>query len=297
MNEEEQVFEEGNLFVYKATHRIYYNTAKPVPIREVILALQGLEGVLKPLPKVVSSLTGIAVDDSRFLIQSIESGSLIEDIAIWFIFKDKEKMEAFIRKLGENNAVRYTVISAAIAATVVYGLHMATSDKSAPSITATNSIIINAGAGAINISPEAFSAAVHASIADKKGVAESALKLIGPARADPGSTVKFDGLELSSSAIAEAPARIELDANERIEEYRAVQLTIRATNLDSRKSGWAGKLGPREERLPIELDPAVAEADIFGRTAVIVDAALVFKEKGQSRELKPARIYVRKVIK
>ena len=70
---------------------------------------------------------------------------------------------------------------------------------------------------------------------------------------------------------------------------------VRATDLDNRTRGWAGRLGTREERLPIELDPSVAEAELFGRTSVRVDAALVFREKGRSRELKPARIYVRKV--
>ena len=140
---------------------------------------------------------------------------------------------------------------------------------------------------------------------DKKSTSESALKFIAPARSDPGSTISFDpdpsgveppGVELPASFVNEAPARIELQKNERVEEFAAAELIIRATNLDSKKTGWAGKLGHRDERLPIELDPSVDERDLFGRDKVRVEAALVFKEKGKSHELMPARIYVRKIL-
>jgi len=292
-------------YVYETTHRIFYSTSKPVPIREIILALQGLEGVLKLMPKAVSSLTGIDIDGSEFLVQSIESGSLIEDIVVKFFFKDKQTLEAFVEKMGENKVVKTTVITAILAGIVGYGLHQAVGNKPAPGITATNSVIIQNGAGTLNISPEAFSAALREAVTDKKGATESALKFIGPARAEPGSSVfigsdtskrdRANDLEISARAVAEAPARIELEPNERIEEYPNAKLAIRATNLDSKKNGWAGRLATREERLPIELDPSVQESEIFGREEVMVDAALVFKEKGRSRELKPARIYVRKV--
>lgn len=295
------------VFVFESTHRVYYNTKNPVPIKDVIIALQGLEGVLKSLPKVMTGLTGVEIDGVEFLVQSIESGSLIEDIAIKFFFKDRAGLDAFVEKMGANKMVKGGVIAAALAGLVGYGLHAAMSGKPSPNITANNNVIINIGAGEVNMTPEQFTAVVKAAVGDKKGVAESALKFINPARKDPGSTVVFDEpgsedktaqkIEFSASAISEAPARIELDANERLEEYKGATLTIRATNLDSKKTGWAGKLGHREERLPIELDPSVSESEIFGRATVIVDAALVFKEKGRSRELKPARIYIRKVHK
>lgn len=167
-----------------------------------------------------------------------------------------------------------------------------------------NSVIIQNGAGALNIDPKVFEAAIVAAASgNKKAIAESALKATSPVRADPGSSMAISGplavdgpaIVIPYAAVAEAPARIELEPNERVEEYKGAELTVRATNLDSRKQGWAGKLGTREERLPIELDPSVSETELFGRERVKVDAALVFKEKGHSRELKPARIYVRKV--
>lgn len=292
---------EEALYVYQVTHRIVYNTKNPVPIKEVIIALQGLEGLLRPVPAILSTLTGVEIAGGEFLIQSLETGSLIEDVIVKFFFKDKEKLDAFVERLGESKIMKGAVIAAVLAALAGYGLHWAAGLKPTPTIQATNSVIIQNGAGVLNIEPAAFKAALDAAaVGNKKGLAESALKLTAPVRSDPDSSITFgtDAAQqtIQYAAIVEAPAKIELEANERIEEYKNTRLVIRATNLDSKKNGWAGKLAQREERLPIELDPSVSEAEIFGRQEIWVDAALVFKEKGRSRELKPARIYVRRVI-
>ena len=291
-------------YVYEAKHRIYYNTKQPVPIKEVIIALQGLDGVLRTVPLVLTALTGIESQGSEFLIESLETGSLIEDVAIKFFFKDRANLDAFVEKMGEKKIVKTAVIAAIIGGVVGYGLHWAAGQKATPTIQATNSVIIQNGAGALNITPEAFAAALQAAtVGNKKPIAESALKLTSPVRGEPGSEVTFGepntdatpNVRIPHSAVAEAPARIELKPYERTEELKNTVLNLRATDLDSKKRGWAGRLDSREDRLPIELDPSVAESEIFGRTSVRVDAALVFREKGKSRELKPARIYVRKV--
>lgn len=303
----DRAIDSESIFVFKTSHRIVYNTTKPVPIRDVIQALQGLDGLLKPVPQLVAQLTGIEILRGEFHIQSLESGSLIEDVVVSFFFKNRENLDAFVAKAGGSKVVKATVITVAIAAVTAYGMHLATSGKTVPNITANNNIIFNIGAGEVGLTPEAFTAIVRSAVGDKKAVAESALKFIGPARADPGSNVtvgdetagKATGVPIviSADAIREAPVRVNLEPNERIEEFKSAQLIIRATDLDSKKKGWAGKLSPREDRLPIELDPSVSESEIFGRSTITVDAALVFKEKGKSKELKPARIYVRRVVK
>lgn len=260
--------------------------------------------MLKLLPKAVTELTGIDIDDTQFLVQSLETGSLVEDVAVRFFFGDKEKFDAFVERMGQNKMVKGAVIAAIIAGLIGFGAAKLTSPSTAPNITATNSVIIQGGAGAMNISPEAFQMALDkAAAGEKKAIAESAIKFMAPAKAQPGSSVSVGGPDItstnftfSSATVAEIPKRLELEVNERTEEYQNTRLVIRATNLDSKKNGWAGKLASREERLPIELDPSVSESEIFGRQEIMVDAALVFKEKGRSRELKASRIYVRRVI-
>lgn len=299
-----KTIDEPSQFVWEASHRIYYSTPNPVPIKEIVAALQGLDGLLKVLPKIASEITGVTIAETQFFVQSIESGSLQEDFFVRFFFGSKEDFDAFAEKMGKNKMVKGAAITALLAALVGYGAVKLTSSGSAPNITATNSVIIQGGAGTLNISAEAFQGALERAVGgDKKVVAENTIKLMAPVHAQPGSALEFvtpdnpaEKLTFPPEAIKEIPKRLELGANERIEEYKNTKLVIRAANLDSKKSGWAGRLALREDRLPIELDPAVSESDIFGRQEVMVDAALVFKEKGQSRELKPARIYVRKVI-
>jgi hypothetical protein len=297
----DEVIERDGFFVFQTAHRIVYNTEKPVPIKEMIIALQGLEGLLKSVPKLVEALTGVEIERGEYHIKSLESGSLVEDIIVAFFFKDKATLEAFVAKIGGNKTVKAVVVTAALAALAGYGLHLATSSKPGPNITATNNVIINIGAGEVSLTPAAFESIVRTAVGDKKDVAVNALKFVSPARADPNSSVTFGDasdtkIVIPAAAVAESPAKIELGKNERVEEYKAVSLNIRATNLDSRKAGWAGKLGNREDRLPIELDPAVDESEVFGRSSIVVDAALVFREIGKGRELKPARIYVRRIV-
>ena len=280
------------------THRIFYNTSKPVPLSEMIIALQGLHGVLKAMPAALSGVSGVEVEGCEFSIHSIESGSLVEDVVIKILFKDKARMDAFLERVGENGMVRATVVAALFGGLVLYGMQLATSTP-APNITANNNTIINIGAGEVSMTPEQFTAVVKAAVEDKKTAAEGALRFIAPAKADPGSTVQLGNgdVVIESSAVSEAPSKIELEANERLEEHTNVELAIRAANLDSKKSGWAGRLGGRTDRLPIELDPSVSESDLFGQSTVRVDAAVIFKEKGRSRELRASKIYVRRVYR
>lgn len=280
-------------------HRIYYNTKNPIPVKEAIIALQGLQGVLIAFPEALRGISGVEIEGCEFLIESIEAGSLTEHILIKVLFKNKENMDAFLERIGENKVVKSVVISAIMGGLVVYGIGLVTSKAPTPNITANNNTIINIGAGEVNMTPDQFTAVVRAAVGDKKAAAEGALRFIAPAKLDPGSGIEFgDGqVSISPQALAEAPSKIELQANERMEEFSNVELQIRAANLDSKKTGWAGRLGGRVDRLPIELDPSVAEADLFGKASVMVDAAVIFKEAGRSRSLKASKIYLRRVIK
>lgn len=295
-----------NGFVFESAQRFFYNTKKPVPVKEIVIALQGLEGVLKPLPRALRQLTGIEIARSEVLIRSLQSGSLIEDVVVRFFFKDKAGLDAFVDKLAGTKGMKAVAIAAIVGGVTAYGLHLAAGvNKATPQITATNAVIFENGAGVMNVSPEVFRAAIAAAVkGDHKRVAESALKVTSPVRADAGSSLAIGpdsdnaapAATIPHAAVVEAPAKIELEANERIEEYTNAELVVRATDLDSKTRGWAGKLGAREERLPIELDPAVDPEQIAMHKRVHVDAALVFREKGRSHELKPARIYVRRVL-
>lgn len=135
---------DAELFVFQLSQRIVYNTKKPVPIKEVIIALQGLEGLLKPVPKVFSTLTGVEIERSEFLIESLETGSLIEDIVVQFFFKDRARLDEFIAKLGDRKGMKAGVLIAVVAGLAGYGLHWAAGQRATPTIQATNAKVTGA---------------------------------------------------------------------------------------------------------------------------------------------------------
>lgn len=297
-----RVIEKDGLYVYETTHRIFYNTKNPVPIKDVIASLQGLERLLLTLPTVVSGITGVEIERSEFTLQSIESGSLTEDILIAFFFKDKEKLDAFIQKAGENKMVKGTVVAVALAGIVGYGMHWAASGKPSPNITANNNVIINIGAGELQLSPEALKSIVASAVnaAGKKEAAQDAIKFLAPARNDPESSVVINPAakishEFIPAAIAQVPAKYDPIPNERSEELARTEVLIRATDLDSKKSGWAGKIEGKTGRIRIELDPSLSEAEMFGRTKVEADATLIYAPRGKAGKLTPVKIFIRKI--
>lgn len=297
-----RVIEKDGVFAYETTHRIFYNTKSPVPIKDVITSLQGLERLLLTLPTVVSGITGIEIEHSEFTLQSIESGSLTEDILIAFFFKDKAKLDSFIQKAGENKMVKGTVVAVALAGIVGYGMHWAASGKPSPNITANNNVIINIGAGELQLSPDALKSIVASAVnaAGKKEVAQNAIKFLAPARNDPESSVVINpdadvSYEFKAAAIAEAPSKYDAPVNERFEELIKAEVLIRATDLDSKKTGWAGKIEDKTNRVRIELDPTVSEAEMFGKSKVTADATLFFAPRGKGEKLTPVKIFIRKI--
>lgn len=290
-------------FVYSTKHTVYYNTKQPIPISEVIGALQALEKLLRDVPKVVSGATGTTIVRSEFFIDKIESGSLLETVAIKLFFKDEEEFEKFLDKIRENGVLRNTLVGAAIAGLVGYGVYLAAGANKtpAPHITANNNTIINIGAGEVNMTADQFRAIIEAAVSDKKELAKNSIKFIAPAKRESGASVVINGdnsavpVEITPAAILEAPDKVDIPADRRIEDVKAIEVQIRASDLDSKKSGWAGRIEGRTERVKIELDPVVNEADLFGKMKVKADVTIIYTRAKSAKELTPSSIFIRKI--
>jgi hypothetical protein len=200
--------------------------------------------------------------------------------------------------------IRNTIVGVALGAVVIYGVLQATGtmkgQAAAPNITANNNMIINIGAGEVKMTPEAFHAVVAAGIGDKKENARNAVKFIAPTRQDPDASVQIQGqdtepLKITPATIAEAPKKIDFPKNQKTEELKQVEVELRASDRDSKKSGWAGKINGITNRVKIELDPVVDEADMFGKVKVLANVTLVFGLKKGTKEYSPTRIFVRKI--
>lgn len=293
-------------FVYVAEHELYYSTKTPVPISEVIEGLQGLERLLRSLPRAIEKASGVPILSSEIYVEEIKSGSLLEKVAVKLFFNTEQEFEEFLSKvktkLDGSPMIKGTLITALIAGLVGYGIFLAakTSPNPSPNITANNNVIINIGAGEIGMSPDAFRSIVETAVIDKKDLARAAVKLVKPARGDVGAAILLDGrqdIAIQPAAIVETPPVVNIEPQKRVDELKGAVLLLRAGDMDRKDAGWAGAIEGKTERLPIQLDPTVDPADLFGRSKVMADVALVFHQDNRSGNMIAKSIFVRHVLR
>lgn len=294
--------------ILTASHEIYFSTRNEVPIADVVASLQAFEKIVRQLPQVLTGLTGAEIEDIQVFMDELESGSLFERYLLKLVFKDEQELEKFLasirEKLKEKPVIRNVVIGSAIAGLVGYGLYVGAqvvrSPEAAKTIQANNNVIINIGAGELNMTPEQFTAVVQAAVRDKKALAKDSIKLMAPARTDKGSTVTFDGndhLVIQKETIQAAPSNIDIPQDQLEEKFPDVDLHIRATNLDSTTQGWAGLIpGVVDRRIPIELAEGVDPKEVASRFKVRADVTVVYEPKGKAKKLTAIRIIVTGLI-
>lgn len=294
-------------FVFKTSHEIYFSNHEPVPVGEIATTLLALEGIIKRLPKVLEGLTQIEINGVEVFVETIESGSLTEKIFIKLFFKDEDELDAFLDKIGEKlrkpGMPRNLLITAVIASLVGYGAWLAAkvgNPTGTTTITANNNTIINLGAGQVDLTPEAFRAIVASAVQDKKELANNTVKFFKPARADEQASVTIDGnsdTSFSPAVISAVPRAVKFDTQAKSEDLLDVDLEIRATDLDSTKTGWAALIpGKVDRRVKLKLDPRVKPSDV-NRFKLRADVSIFYRLDKTQNQLVPDYILLRQVIK
>lgn len=294
-------------FVFESTHRFYWSTENPVPVAKVAESLLALERIIRITPRVLERVTQIEIGETQVYVESIESGSLYEDILIRLIFKDKANFEAFIDKIGEivrkPGMTRSVLITAVIAAVIGVGAYLTVQKDSTANqttINANNNVIINLGAGQVDLTPEAFRAIVEAAVTDKKQLAKDAVKVFEPAHGDRKAALIIDESEqarFSPEVIAATPKVLKIDKQEKTEFLHDVDLQIRATDLDSLTRGWAAVIpGKIDRRVKLKLDPGIRPADIADSFSVRADVTVHYKLDNTGRKMVPDYIALHQVI-
>lgn len=294
-------------FVFTSTHTFFWSNRDPVPIGKVADSLLALEKIVKTSRVALAGLTDVDIQNIDVYIEALESGSLLEKIFIKLVFKDEASFDTFLDRIGERirkpGMARNVAIGAVLALLVGYCAWLAAKNSN-PSgqttIEANNKVIINIGAGALQMSPEAFKAIVEAAVSNKKELAKSAVKLFEPARSDPQASLVIDGDENISfppEVIAATPRQVQIDRDEKVEHLRDVDLQIRATDLDSTDRGWAALIpGKIDRRVRLMLDPNVRPAEVADKFQLRADVSVYYKLDGRSNRLAPDHIVLHQVI-
>lgn len=294
------------------SHRIFYSNENPIPVTEIAESLLALERVIKASPEVLERLfPGVKIDKVEVFIKKIESGSLLEDFIVKFFFGDQVAFDDFIKKLRkktgmeklqEDNKTLSVIILALILLGGAYGLSKIPSDpKNQTTIEANNNVIINLGAGMIEMSPDDFRAIIETSVKSKKNLAQDAIKVIMPAKKDQRASITFDDdpqTSLTAETIRAFPRYVPSDAtDEIIRDYKNISVIIRATDLDSLKKGWAAVVPEvSDKRVPLQLDPNIDPNYLSSNPSVFGDVTVIFKTNGDSVEI-PRKYFLRTITK
>lgn len=297
-------------FIDIVSNEIFFDTKNEVKIADVIRSLQALERIGKRTPLALNVLLNSNIHHAEVFIERLESGSLLEKVAIRLFFKDEAGLNAFIDTFREKYALNEggevkTIVKAGLATVIIgmagYGLYQA-SKSSAPSvqqnIELNNNNIFITGAKEFGVDAELFKLAIVAGAEKRaRSHAKDSIDLIAPAK-NSGGNVIAGGATLESETVKASPSALPKPSDEIEEPYPDADIQIRATDMDSQLKGWAAVFpGVVDRRVPMEIHPdldADAVSSSMSKGTLRADIVVVFKKasRGKASELVPARIIV-----
>ena len=297
-----------NQYEVTLSYRIKYETKEPVPIHEVIAALESLEGLLQNAGTLLSDISNVEVLGHKIYIEKIETGSLIEDIIVKVICGDKEKYDQFLKWLHDTN-MRSIIIGVLLGGAITYGVNTLNKNNTqvAPAMSSQisnspNATIINFPQGMVDQKlVEAVNKAVAERISNKNEMAKHTLNFFQPTRNDPGAYVSLGEdnarAEIPASTIKQIPKKYQAKKNNRFEDLNGVTIKLRAADLDSKKNGWAGSVEGMTNRIKLELDPILEPTELYGKDSITADITLERDFSAKDNKLIPKRIIVRQIYR
>lgn len=300
-------------------HELKYTNKHPLAVKDVIESLKGLEKIsVYFLPEALSTLTGADVVAAELLIEGLEQGSFIEKVILRLTFRDEAGMNTFLdgvrekivnayRKLpGEETPVLKAIAVSTVIGSLVYlGSVWAIGTKEAApagvAINIADSNFIAIGAEAYQVSPEQFVAVIEAvGSIDKKKLAQSAAKVVAPAKREEGAEIVMAGndrLLIPNATVSQVPDTVEFDAFEIDQPHRDVDLEIRATDLDSTSRGWAGVIdGIANRRVKLLFADGVNPEALAGKLKVRADVIVKSRMSPKSKQMEPVSITITELI-
>lgn len=267
-----------SVHVLETTYTINYTTKTPVPIPEIVDALEALERIIKRTPAFIEKYyDGILITETQVFVEQIQAGSLKEKLLVKYLFRTKENYEQaenLVEKILEDNEVIKYLVALGVGASLMYAATLLLPSGSAappPSITAYNNQIINIG-GDMQMSSGDIQAVLKG-ITDKKSLARDAVKVVKPAKADKDSAIEIEGLQaftINNKLVDQFPDNYEPPMPmEKSSYYENVRVVIDASDRHRRATGWGGSVPALfEKRVKFVLDEMIDPADIHGKTAI-----------------------------
>lgn len=279
-------------------HEITYTNTGQVTVSDVAASLMANERLLRDTAQLLEDLyPGLRAELSVNFRSATTASPLKEYFILGLIMVYQknltEEVPPFIeqmigREIPESMETTVTLLFMAVA---IFGISKAfeifktqrTGEPVPPSIQGDFNTILNVAGDVIGVDPAVIVTTLEKRHAGRKAVplAKRALQFIRPAKVEPGAGVVGGGTELSPETVRAAPGAADVEASEDMEDQEpllAQQVVIHATDLDSKKTGWACHLPGRwGKRLRMQLFPSVDASAIYGRREITADVILMSK--------------------
>lgn len=289
---------------------VYYSNRHHLPVEDVAESLLALKGLIENIPDVLEkTIPGLCIRSTNIYINEITAGSLWEDFVVKFIWGTQESLDEDIASLRKSLKIDKLVEDKKLLSCILVSLILAGgisllnkcngSDDKKKTLEKNQEEVIRAGAEILNITPDEFKKVIT-NIADKNvKLQKNAAYAVKPAKNDNEASLTFGkelNIKIENSSVKAMPLpNIDEEDEEIIEDRKAVEILIRATDLDSTKKGWAGvieKISPR--RTKIQLDPHIKPEDLLGKKSIHADITVIYKYNNKG-VLYPALYFVREI--
>lgn len=277
-------------------HEITYTNTGQVTVSDVAASLVANEKLLRDTAQLLEDLfPGLRAELSVKFRSATTASPLKEYFILGLIMVYQKELTGEVPPLIEKMIGRdipdsmETTVTLLFMAVAIFGIARAfdlfktqrTGEPVPPSIQGDYNTILNIAGDVIGIDPAQIEASLEKRHAGRKALplAKRALQFIRPAKGEPGAGVVGGGAELTPETVRAAPGAADVEAAEEMEDQEpllAQRVVIHATDLDSKKSGWACHLPGRwEKRLRMQLFPSVDASAIYGRREITADVILM----------------------
>lgn len=282
-------------------HNLKFEFSGIAPIGDVAASLLAMERMLKRSGPFVKAVAGVLPSRVEVHLEGLKSGSLHEDFAVRFFFRDKRRMNKFIDNLADSSGIRKVMASkyivpvflACMAAGGGFIAYKWVTGEKPPAniVNIRDNTIITIGAEQLKISPEQMVELVMSTV-NRTRAAQDAMHFVKPARVGKGGDVVFDGAEggrLAKSTIDLVPDEAKPPVGEIVEEVDDVEIEIRALDLDNTEKWAAVVRSQGGARHPLSISPGIDVAALRNRSVIrgdiLVHARTKQGKKGLVREI------------
>lgn len=290
-------------------HTLYYSNRELLPVSEVASAMVAFSRLVhSSTPAIQKVLNCPDLIDVQVYLERLLPGSTDETFVHRFAFKSKKSYDdfvAFIRKVTgvqyveEKNPVLGSLYALILVGAATFAVGRWGVDGG-PHIENVSNSILNVGAGSLNIPPAELQKMVFDAMPNKAVAASNAVKIIRPAKFEPGAKITFDNrpdLVVTSEAIKEVPAVPGEADDTRLQTALLTNtlIDIRALDRDNKTKGWAAIVpGFSARRAKMEVGPSIDQSDLIGKTNVTGDVEITFRTNARGVDV-PKRIFLNSI--